>query len=37
VGMSQWGARALAEQGKDAEEIVQYFFKDIKIIETDES
>ena len=36
VGMSQWGARALAERGKDAEEIVRYFFKDIKIIETDE-
>ncbi|MEW6663386.1 MAG: SpoIID/LytB domain-containing protein [Bacillota bacterium] len=31
VGMSQWGARALAEQGKSPEEIVQYFFKGIKI------
>lgn len=31
VGMSQWGARALAEQGKKAEEIVQYFFQDVKI------
>lgn len=31
VGMSQWGARALAEQGKSAEEIVQYFFKDVEI------
>ncbi|MBO8169789.1 MAG: SpoIID/LytB domain-containing protein [Thermoanaerobacteraceae bacterium] len=31
VGMSQWGARALAEQGKSAEEIVNYFFKDVKI------
>ena len=37
VGMSQWGARAMAEQGKSAEEIVQYFFRDIKIIETDEA
>lgn len=36
VGMSQWGARVLAEQGESAEEIVQYFFKNIKIIETDE-
>ena len=36
VGMSQWGARVLAEQGKSAEEIVQYYFRDIKIIETDE-
>ena len=35
--MSQWGARAMAEQGKSAEEIVQYFFRDIKIIETDEA
>ena len=31
VGMSQWGARALAEQGKSAEEIIGYFFKDIEI------
>lgn len=31
VGMSQWGARALAEKGKKAEEIVSYFFKDVKI------
>jgi stage II sporulation protein D len=31
VGMSQWGARALAEQGKSAEEIINYFFKDVKI------
>lgn len=31
VGMSQWGARALAEQGKTAEEIIHYFFKDVEI------
>ena len=31
VGMSQWGAKALAEQGRSAEEIVKYFFKDIEI------
>lgn len=31
VGMSQWGARALAEQGKSPEEIVQYFYRGIKI------
>lgn len=31
VGMSQWGARALAEQGRDAEEIIEYFFRDIEI------
>jgi len=32
VGMSQWGARALAEKGKSPEEIVQYFFKDVEIV-----
>ena len=37
VGMSQWGARQLAEEGKPAEEIIQYFFKDVFIVETDES
>lgn len=31
VGMSQWGARALAEQGKKAEDIINYFFKDVKV------
>jgi stage II sporulation protein D len=31
VGMSQWGARAFAEQGKSAEEIVAYYFKNIAI------
>ena len=31
VGMSQWGARALAEQGKTAEEIIHYFFKNVEI------
>lgn len=31
VGMSQWGARALAEQGKSPEEIVKYWFKDVEL------
>ncbi|MDX9871995.1 MAG: SpoIID/LytB domain-containing protein [Clostridia bacterium] len=31
VGMSQWGANALAEQGKKAEDIIRYFFKDVEI------
>lgn len=31
VGMSQWGARALAEQGKSPEEIIKYFFKDVTL------
>jgi stage II sporulation protein D len=33
VGMSQWGARALAEQGKTAQEIIHYFFKDVEILQ----
>ncbi|MDD2400879.1 MAG: SpoIID/LytB domain-containing protein [Clostridia bacterium] len=32
VGMSQWGAKALAEQGKSPKEIINYFFKDIQIV-----
>lgn len=32
VGMCQWGARALAEEGKTPEEIVDYFYKDIHIV-----
>lgn len=31
VGMSQWGAYALAKQGKKAEDIVKYYFKNIEI------
>ncbi len=31
VGMPQWGAYALAEQGRSAEEIVSYYFKDITV------
>ena len=32
VGMSQWGAYALAEEGKTAEEIIQHYFKDIGLV-----
>lgn len=32
VGMSQWGAHQMATDGKKAEEIVQYYFKDVKIV-----
>ncbi len=32
VGMSQWGAYALAKQGKKPEEIVTYYFEDIEIV-----
>lgn len=31
VGLCQWGARALAEDGRSAEEIVHYFYKDINL------
>ena len=31
VGMSQWGAKILAEQGKSAEEIVEYYFNDVQV------
>lgn len=31
VGMSQWGAKALAEKGEKAEDIIRYFFKDVEI------
>lgn len=31
VGMTQWGAYAMAEEGKSAEEIVTYYFKDVTV------
>lgn len=31
VGMSQWGAKALAENGKSPEEIIKYFFRNVEI------
>ena len=31
VGMSQWGAKVLAEQGRSPEEIIRYFFRDVKV------
>ena len=33
VGMSQWGAYALAEEGKSAEEIIQHYFTNVDIIQ----
>lgn len=33
VGMSQWGAYALAEEGKSAEEIIQYYFTNVDIVQ----
>ncbi|HHY36933.1 MAG TPA: SpoIID/LytB domain-containing protein [Firmicutes bacterium] len=31
VGMCQWGAYALAKEGRSPEEIVRYYFKDVEI------
>jgi len=31
VGMTQWGAYAMAEDGKSAEEIVTYYFRDVTV------
>lgn len=33
VGMSQWGAKIMAEEGKTAEEIINFYFKNVKIAE----
>lgn len=32
VGMSQWGARALAEQGKSPGEIIKYFYQNVELV-----
>lgn len=32
VGLSQWGAYQMAENGESAEEIIEYYFKDIDIV-----
>lgn len=32
VGMSQWGAYAMANQGKNVDEIVAYYFPDVDIV-----
>jgi stage II sporulation protein D len=31
VGMSQWGAFILAQRGTTAEDIIRYYFKDVKV------
>jgi len=33
VGMSQWGAFALAEEGKNAVEIIEHYFRNIDIVD----
>lgn len=35
VGMSQWGARVLAENGKTHEEIINHYYKNIEIIKAE--
>lgn len=35
VGMSQWGANLMAEQGKSAKEIVRYYYSGVKIAKMD--
>ena len=32
VGMSQWGAYAMAKEGKNAEEIVEHYFRNVTIV-----
>jgi stage II sporulation protein D len=32
VGMSQWGAYKMAEEGKKAEEILSHYFQGIEIV-----
>jgi stage II sporulation protein D len=32
VGMSQWGAYGMAEQGAKAEDIVKHYFKNVEIV-----
>ncbi len=31
LGLSQWGAKALAEQGYNAEQILKYYYKDVNV------
>ena len=33
VGMSQWGAQAMAEKGSTAEEILKYYYKGVEIVD----
>lgn len=36
VGMSQWGAYTMAENGVSAEEIIHHYFKDIDIVQVED-
>ena len=35
VGMSQWGAKVLAEEGKTAKEIIEFYFDNIEVVKSD--
>ena len=32
VGMSQWGAEVMAQEGKDYEEILKYYYPNTEVI-----
>ena len=32
VGLSQWGAKILAEEGKTAKQIVQHYYQNIDVV-----
>ena len=32
VGMSQWGARTMAEQGKSAQDIINHYFRNVDVV-----
>ena len=33
VGMSQWGAYAMAKEGKTADEIIHYYYRNVNIVQ----
>lgn len=33
VGMSQWGARKMADEGKTAEDIIKHYYTDVELVE----
>ena len=35
VGMSQWGAKIMADEGKSAEEIIEHYFDNIRIVQSE--
>ena len=35
VGMSQWGAKIMADEGKSAEDIIKYYFDNVSIVQSE--